>query len=84
MGVAHARVRAEQTKTRVDERIEKLPIPREEQFKGGADGERVTARIGMLLGLAFLTCFVTGLLSHLIQHPRAGSSGPAARCGCTA
>ncbi|MFI5608614.1 molybdopterin-dependent oxidoreductase [Amycolatopsis sp. NPDC051903] len=49
--------------------MEKLPIPREEQFKGGAHGERVTARIGALLGLAFVICFVTGLLSHLIQHP---------------
>ncbi|MFF4596809.1 molybdopterin-dependent oxidoreductase [Amycolatopsis sp. NPDC001319] len=68
-GAARAKVRAEQAKARVDERIEKLPIPREEQFKGGAHGERVTARIGALLGLAFLICFVTGLLSHLIQHP---------------
>ncbi|MEV4598509.1 molybdopterin-dependent oxidoreductase [Amycolatopsis sp. NPDC049253] len=68
-GAARAKGRAEQAKARVDERIEKLPIPREEQFKGGAHGERVTARIGALLGLAFLICFVTGLLSHLIQHP---------------
>ncbi|WP_326566359.1 molybdopterin-dependent oxidoreductase [Amycolatopsis rhabdoformis] len=68
-GVAHAKVQAAQAKARVDEQIEKLPIPREEQFKGGAHGERVTARIGALLGLAFLICFVTGLLSHLIQHP---------------
>ncbi|WP_245633558.1 molybdopterin-dependent oxidoreductase [Amycolatopsis jejuensis] len=44
-------------------------IPKAEQFKGGAHGERVTARVGVLLGLAFLICFVTGLLSHLIQHP---------------
>ncbi|MBB2501455.1 molybdopterin-dependent oxidoreductase [Amycolatopsis echigonensis] len=29
----------------------------------------MTARVGSLLGLAFLICFVTGLLSHLIQHP---------------
>ncbi|WP_344867765.1 molybdopterin-dependent oxidoreductase [Amycolatopsis ultiminotia] len=60
---------ARQAKSRVDERIERLPIPKEEQFKGGAHGERVTARIGSLLGIAFLICFITGLLSHLIQHP---------------
>ncbi|ATY16798.1 molybdopterin-binding protein [Amycolatopsis sp. AA4] len=44
-------------------------VPKSEQFKGGAHGERVTARVGSLLGIAFLICFVTGLLSHLIQHP---------------
>ncbi|MGW7531664.1 molybdopterin-dependent oxidoreductase [Amycolatopsis sp. NPDC054798] len=43
--------------------------PKAEQFKGGAHGERATARVGSFLGLAFLICFVTGLLSHLIQHP---------------
>ncbi|MFD2466255.1 molybdopterin-dependent oxidoreductase [Amycolatopsis silviterrae] len=44
-------------------------VPKAEQFKGGAHGERATAWVGSLLGLAFLICFVTGLLSHLIQHP---------------
>ncbi|MBN9747065.1 molybdopterin-binding protein [Amycolatopsis sp. A1MSW2902] len=44
-------------------------VPKAEQFKGGAHGERATARVGSLLGLAFLICFITGLLSHLIQHP---------------
>ena len=29
----------------------------------------LTARLGLLLGIAFGTCFVTGLLSHGIQHP---------------
>lgn len=29
---------------------------------------RVAARLGRLLGLAFATCFVTGLFSHLQQH----------------
>ncbi|MGW4394968.1 molybdopterin-dependent oxidoreductase [Amycolatopsis nivea] len=44
-------------------------VPKAEQFKGGAHGERATARVGSVLGLAFLICFITGLLSHLIQHP---------------
>ena len=30
---------------------------------------RVTARIGVWLGVSFAICFITGLLSHLIQHP---------------
>lgn len=29
----------------------------------------LTARLGLFLGIAFGTCFVTGLLSHAIQHP---------------
>ncbi|MEP6981193.1 MAG: molybdopterin-dependent oxidoreductase [Nakamurella sp.] len=29
----------------------------------------VAARVGIALGLAFAVCFVTGLSSHLIQHP---------------
>ncbi|TCO58394.1 molybdopterin-dependent oxidoreductase [Actinocrispum wychmicini] len=39
------------------------------RFKSAAHHERATARIGLWLGIAFLTCFVTGLISHAIQHP---------------
>jgi hypothetical protein len=38
-------------------------------FRGPAHSTGVTARIGLWLGLSFGICFVTGLLSHLIQHP---------------
>jgi DMSO/TMAO reductase YedYZ molybdopterin-dependent catalytic subunit len=30
---------------------------------------RLTSQLGLLLGTAIIICFVTGLLSHLIQHP---------------
>jgi DMSO/TMAO reductase YedYZ molybdopterin-dependent catalytic subunit len=30
---------------------------------------RLTTQLGIALGTAFTICFVTGLLSHLIQHP---------------
>lgn len=33
-------------------------------------GTAVTARVGVALGVAVAVCFVTGLLSHLIQHPQ--------------
>ncbi|ANE82287.1 molybdopterin-binding protein [Mycobacterium adipatum] len=33
-------------------------------------GTAVTARVGVALGLAVAVCFVTGLLSHFIQHPQ--------------
>ncbi|RZQ63396.1 molybdopterin-dependent oxidoreductase [Amycolatopsis suaedae] len=39
------------------------------RFRGAAHSERVSARIGVWLGVSFLICFLTGLLSHLIQHP---------------
>lgn len=29
----------------------------------------VTSRLGLVLAVTFTTCFVTGLISHLIQHP---------------
>lgn len=32
-------------------------------------GSGLTARVGLLLGIAFTVCFVTGLISHWIQHP---------------
>ncbi|MGW5723950.1 molybdopterin-dependent oxidoreductase [Amycolatopsis sp. NPDC003865] len=49
----------------------KLPIPREDQFKAPAHNERVTSKIGLALAVTFTVCFVTGLISHLIQHPPA-------------
>jgi DMSO/TMAO reductase YedYZ molybdopterin-dependent catalytic subunit len=33
-------------------------------------GTAVTARVGLALGVAIATCFVTGLISHFIQHPQ--------------
>ncbi|MGN2639419.1 molybdopterin-dependent oxidoreductase [Nocardia takedensis] len=34
-----------------------------------ARGPEIAARVGIPLGAALLVCFVTGLLSHWIQHP---------------
>ncbi|GAB3445653.1 molybdopterin-dependent oxidoreductase [Actinophytocola sediminis] len=42
--------------------------PREQDFRSAAHDERVTARIGLWLGIAFGLCFLTGLLSHLAQR----------------
>jgi hypothetical protein len=33
-------------------------------------GTAVTARVGLVLGVAITVCFVTGLISHFIQHPQ--------------
>jgi hypothetical protein len=35
-----------------------------------ARGTALTARVGVALGVAVALCFVTGLFSHLIQHPQ--------------
>jgi DMSO/TMAO reductase YedYZ molybdopterin-dependent catalytic subunit len=33
-------------------------------------GTAVTARVGLVLGIAVTVCFLTGLISHFIQHPQ--------------
>jgi hypothetical protein len=60
--------------TRLLERT--LPAPPERLRRGpfrpgvfGPRSTRLTSNLGLLLGVAFGVCFVTGLLSHLIQHP---------------
>jgi hypothetical protein len=39
------------------------------RFRSPAHDPKVTSRIGTWLGIAFTVCFVTGVLSHFIQHP---------------
>ena len=63
------RISVGELRNRVNEQVEKLPIPREEQFAAPAHSERVTSKIGLALAVTFTTCFLTGLISHLIQHP---------------
>ncbi|WP_433657012.1 molybdopterin-dependent oxidoreductase [Nocardia sp. CA-128927] len=46
------------------------PAPRPAWYRiSGARGPEVASRVGIALGSAILICFVTGLLSHWIQHP---------------
>lgn len=42
---------------------------REGSFPSPLHDERTAALIGRALGIAFATCFVTGLISHYLQHP---------------
>jgi DMSO/TMAO reductase YedYZ molybdopterin-dependent catalytic subunit len=64
----------------------RLPAPPEQlrrgPFRRGAfssplHSERRAARSGALLGIAFTVCFLTGLLSHWVQHPPGWFSWPA-------
>jgi DMSO/TMAO reductase YedYZ molybdopterin-dependent catalytic subunit len=41
----------------------------EDAFPSRLHDERVTAVLGVALGISFLTCFLTGLVSHFAQHP---------------
>jgi hypothetical protein len=47
------------------------------KFGSAAHDERVTSRLGVWLGISFVVCFLTGLLSHGIQHDWFWPSRPA-------
>ena len=50
--------------------IERAPTPpRPTDYPSRLHAETVAARAGLWLGIAFTICFVTGLISHLIQQP---------------
>lgn len=53
-----------------------LPTPA--SFTSKLHDERSAALLGVALGISFLICFVTGLVSHLIQHPQPWFEWPAA------
>ncbi|MBT0566370.1 molybdopterin-dependent oxidoreductase [Williamsia sp. CHRR-6] len=44
-------------------------LPRPQDYTSPLHEERLAARLGLLLGIAFTVCFLTGLFSHLHQHP---------------
>jgi DMSO/TMAO reductase YedYZ molybdopterin-dependent catalytic subunit len=44
-------------------------VPRLEDFRSPVHNPRLTARLGLWLGGGFLVCFLTGLVSHVHQHP---------------
>jgi DMSO/TMAO reductase YedYZ molybdopterin-dependent catalytic subunit len=54
--------------SRLGRLIDRVQPPREADFRGAAHHEKVTARLGVWLGVAFVLCFVTGLLSHAVQE----------------
>jgi len=60
--------------TQLDERLRRFAPPRIGPFRPGVfrgrlHQERAAAWLGVALGVSFTVCFLTGLLSHLIQHP---------------
>jgi hypothetical protein len=56
--------------------VPKLPTPA--AFRSRLHDEKTAALLGIALAVAFTLCFVTGLVSHLIQHPQPWFEWPAA------
>src|SRR5207302_9695890 len=50
-------------------------------FTSPVHDERVAARLGVALGVTFTVCFLTGMYSHLAQHPSFGFTLPARPVG---
>ena len=50
-------------------------------FRSPLHDERTAAVLGVSLGVAFLVCFVTGVVSHLAQHPPGWFQWPARPAG---
>lgn len=66
----------------LDDRIRRLAPPRVGPFRADAYRSRLhevraAAWLGIALGVAFSVCFVTGVISHLIQNPLPWFSWPA-------
>jgi hypothetical protein len=49
--------------------LARVPAPAPEDFTSPVHHRAVVARLGVWLGVAFTVCFVTGVISHLHQHP---------------
>ena len=51
------------------------------RFTSKLHDTRIAATLGIALGVSFTVCFVTGLLSHLIQHPPSWFDWPSRPAG---
>jgi hypothetical protein len=54
---------------------------REEAFTSPLHSERVASILGIALGITFVVCFVTGVISHEIQHPASWFMWPSRPAG---
>lgn len=67
--------------TQVREGVDSAAHKLEASFTSPLHDERPAAWLGMALGIAFSVCFLTGLVSHLIQEPTSWFSWPARPAG---
>jgi hypothetical protein len=54
---------------------------REGGFTSPLHSERIASILGIALGITFVVCFITGLVSHEIQHPASWFSWPSRPAG---
>ncbi len=56
--------------------LDRVQAWRDERLADPRHSDRLAAVLGASLGICLLVCFVTGILSHLIQHPPSWFSWP--------
>src|SRR5437868_10752429 len=53
----------------------------QQRFTSPLHDDRLAAILGVALGVTFTTCFVTGLVSHTLQHPPSWFTWPSRPAG---
>ncbi|MCP2337648.1 molybdopterin-dependent oxidoreductase [Actinomadura rupiterrae] len=54
---------------RLRDQVVRFPKSLEGRFRSRLHDERIAAWLGIALGVSFSTAFITGLISHFMQHP---------------
>jgi DMSO/TMAO reductase YedYZ molybdopterin-dependent catalytic subunit len=66
---------------RTVERLNRAGAGVEKRFTSKLHETRLAAILGIALGVSFTMCFVTGLISHLVQHPPSWFEWPSRPAG---
>ena len=62
-------------------RLAELPPFSEGTFRSRLHDERTAAVLGIAVGVAFIVCFITGVVSHLVQEPPGWFTWPSRPAG---
>ena len=62
-------------------RIAEIPPFREGTFRSQLHDERTAAILGIAVGVAFVICMITGVISHLVQEPPSWFTWPSRPAG---
>jgi DMSO/TMAO reductase YedYZ molybdopterin-dependent catalytic subunit len=63
------------------DRLSRVGRAVEQRFTSELHDTRIAALLGIALGISFTTCFATGLISHLVQHPPSWFEWPSRPAG---
>ena len=61
--------------------VNRVGATAEQRFTSKLHETRIAAVLGIALGISFTVCFVTGVLSHLVQHPPSWFEWPSRPAG---